>query len=181
MLKRPTSRRKSKTDGITLNLVPILDTIVALIAFLLFTMSFLSIVSIESPAPQASTQTQEQALKEKPLQLTVSINDKEAEVCSPFDKIPSKKIPNPLPGQPDVKALHDTLVAVKQKFPLETKVVFAPSTAITYDVLVAVMDSMRMMDPTDPPIFVKNAATGNDEPVKVLFPNVVYGNLLGEN
>src|SRR5689334_18160563 len=127
MLKRPTSRRKSKQEGVTLNLVPILDTMVTLIGFLLFTMSFLAIVSIESPFPQASPDRVEEQLKEKPLQLTISINEGDTEIWSPFEKIEAKKLPNPVPGQPDTKALHEALLDVKEKFPAETKVVIVPA------------------------------------------------------
>ena len=181
MLKRPSSRRGANKKNITLNLVPILDAMVTLIAFLLFTMSFLALVSIESPFPIVNPAELPSKIKEKPLQLTVSLRENEAEVWSPFDRFPSKTIPNPAPGQPDIKGIHDALVAVKLKFPLETKVVFAPFPGASYDVLIATMDSLRTLDPTDPPIFVKNEKTGNDEPLKFLFPEVIFGNLLGDS
>jgi biopolymer transport protein ExbD len=180
LLKRPTSRRKTAHKQIELNLVPILDTMVTLIGFLLFTMSFLSIVAIESPFPMASTQEMEQQLKEKPLQLTLTLRDNEAEIWSPFEKIKSKTIPNATPGQPDVKGIHDALLAVKQQFTEETKVVIVPTAATNYDTLIAVMDGIRGIETTDTPIFHKNTTTGNDEPVKVLFPDVIFGNLLGD-
>lgn len=181
MLKRPTSRRKGSSEGIELNLVPILDTMVTLIGFLLYTTAFLSLVSIESPFPSASTAEVEQKLKEKPLQLTVSLHENDAEIWSPFDKIKSETIPNVSPGLPDVAKIHASLIGVKQKFPNETKVVVVPTAGTNYDTLVALMDSLRGMDPTDPPLFSKNAATGNDEPLKVLFPEVIFGNLLGDS
>jgi biopolymer transport protein ExbD len=180
VLKRPTSRRKSKPEGITLNLVPVLDAMVTLIAFLLFTMSFLTIVSIESPFPTASPKDVEQKLKEKPLQLTISLNAKDTEIWSPFERIQSKKVPNTPEGQPDVKAIHEVLLGVKQQFPRETQVVMAPYPGITYDMLVSIMDSTRNIDKTDPPIFVKNQTSGNDEPLKALFPDIMFGNLLGD-
>jgi hypothetical protein len=43
------------------------------------------------------------------------------------------------------------------------------------------MDAARGLEASDPPIFVKNATTGNDEALKTLFPNVIFGNLLGES
>ncbi len=180
MLKRPTSRRKSSSEGIQLNLVPILDTMVALIGFLLYTTAFLSLVSIESPFPTASTAEVEQKLKEKPLQLTVTLRGTEAEIWSPFEKIKSRTIPNASPGKPDTIKIHAELLDIKKSFPNETKVVIVPTAGTTYDVLIEVMDGIRGVDPTDPPIFSKNVATGNDEPIKVLFPDVIFGNLLGD-
>ncbi|MBC7693632.1 MAG: biopolymer transporter ExbD [Methylotenera sp.] len=180
MLKRPSSRRKSKHQEVVLNLVPILDAMVTLIGFLLFTMSILNVVSIESPLPQMSAQDVEQKLKEKPLQLTVSFRKDEIEIWSPFDRIQAKKIPNVSPGQPDVKALHEALIVIKQQFTGETKIVVAPEGSTSYDVLISSMDAMRTLEPTDPPIFVKNPQTGIDQPLKVLFPDVIFGNLLGD-
>lgn len=181
MLKRPTSRRKSTTEQIELNLVPILDTMVTLIGFLLFTTAFLSIVSIESPAPVTSQAEVQENIKEKPLQLTVTLREKEAEIWSPFEKIAAKTVSFAEANKPDVKAIHEALFAIKQQFPEETKVVIVPTPGTTYDVLISVMDSLRGVEPTDPPMFRKNPATGNDEPVKSLFPDVIFGNLLGDS
>jgi biopolymer transport protein TolR len=181
MLKRPTSSsRRRGSKEINLPLVPIIDTMVTLIGFLLFTMSFLSLVTIESPFPTASTADVKEKLKEKPLQLTLSLNPQEAEVWSPFDRIASKRIPNIAPGQPDIPAIHAALVEVKQKFPTESRVVLVPFAGASYDTLIVAMDSIRLLEATDPPIFVKNPATGNDEPAKALFPEVIFGNLLGD-
>ncbi len=181
MLKRPSARRKNAREQIELNLVPMLDTFVTLIAFLLFTMSFLSIVGIETPFPAASPETNRQKILEKPLQLTISIRESETEIWSPFEKIRTKTIPNPTPGTPDLRLVHEALLEVKRQFPNENQVVVAPAPGISYDVLIATLDVVRMIDPTDPPIFAKNAQTGNDEVVKKLFPNVVFGNLLGRS
>jgi len=179
MLKRPSSRRK-KTEQIRLNLVPVLDTMVALIGFLLFTMSFLSLVSIESPFPTTSRREVAEKLKEKPLQLTVSLKPNETEIWSPFNKFKEKVIANVAPGQPDVQAIHNALIDIKEKFPLETQVVVSPFPGASYDVLISLMDSLRMIQPTDPPIYLKNEQSGTDEVVKVLFPKIIFGNLLGD-
>ena len=178
MFKQPSSRRKSNREQITLNLVPVIDTMVTLVGFMLFTMTFLNLVQIESPFPTASPKVVEEKMKERP-QLTVSLREKDAEVWSPFEKISRKVIPHVAEGQPDMKAIHDTLIAVKQKFPDETKVVFVPHGGINYDVMIAVMDVMRGIEASDPPIFAKNKKTGVDEAIKKLFPEVIFGNLLG--
>jgi len=181
VLKRPSSRRRSNKDTVELNLVPFIDAMVTLIGFLLFTTSLMAIVSIESPFPIASTQLTKAKLKEKPLQLTLTIRDGESQIWSPFDRIKSRKIPHSEEGQPDVPGIHAAMTEIKQQFPLETKVVVVPSAGTSYDVLISVMDSVRTVDATDPPIFMKNPATGNDELVKTLFPEVVFGNLLGDS
>jgi biopolymer transport protein ExbD len=178
VLKRPSSRRNSHQGGIEINLVPILDTMVTLIGFLLFTTSFLAIVSIESPIPQASTEEVQEQLKEKPLQLTITVKEKEIEIWSPFNKITAKTIPNTPDSKPDIKAMHEALLEIKKNFITETTVVIVPTKTSQYDTLIALMDSARTIEVSDPPMYAKNEKTGNDEPVKALFPKIVFGNLL---
>lgn len=181
MLKRPSLLRKSNKKNIELNLVPMLDALITMISFLLFTMSFLTLVAVESQAPVASKSINEAVMKEKPLQLTLTLRANEVEIWSPFDKIPAKKIPSLEPGKPNLTTVHDTLVKIKQQFPQETKIVFAPEGGVNYDVLVSVMDTARGLEPTDPPIALKNPQTGVDEVVKNLFSEIVFGNLLGDS
>lgn len=182
MLKRPSLLRKGeKGKMIELNLVPMLDALVTMITFLLFTMSFLTLVAVESQLPVASKTINNEVMKEKPLQLTLTLRNDEAEIWSPFDRIPAKKIKSLEPGKPDLTQIHDTLVKVKQQFPKETKIVFAPESGVNYDMLVAVMDTARGLEPTDPPIALKNPQTGVDEVVKTLFYEIVFGNLLGDS
>jgi biopolymer transport protein ExbD len=179
VLKRPTTRRRGHAEQIELNLVPMLDALVTLISFLLFTMSFLSLASIETPFPEASARQNEQKIKEKPLQLTVSIRSNNVEISSPFNRVASQTIASDAEGKPNTIAIHEALLKIKERFPEELSIVIAPYAGLNYDLLVQVMDAVRTVEPTDPPIFRKNPATGLDEPVKSLFPNVIFGNLLG--
>lgn len=179
MLKRPTTRRRGQPEQIELNLVPILDAMVTLIAFLLFTMSFLSLSSIETPFPEASAQSNQEKLKDKPLQLTVSVREKDVEIWSPFNRVASQTIASDAEGKPNTPRIHEALIRIKEKFPEEQSVVIAPYAGLNYDTLIVVMDAVRVVEPTDPPLFRKNPQTGIDEPVKTLFPNVIFGNLLG--
>lgn len=180
MFKRPTSRRKSHSEEIPLNLVPMMDCLVTMIAFLLYSMSFLALVSVESPIPIASSDMNNQQLKERPLQLTLSIRKNESEIWSPFDKIKSERIRHLEDGKPDLPAIHAKLIEVKQKFTSEQKIILVPQPETAYDSLVATMDAVRVLDKTDPAIFGKNAQTGMDEPVTALFPEIVFGNILGD-
>ena len=180
MLKRPSSRRKTAASEVTINLVPMLDALVTLVSFLLYTMSFFAFVSIQSPVPITSPEHNAEKLKERPLQLTVSIRETEIEVWSPFKMVPAKKIANTPDGKPNIVELHQSIIEVKRKFPNETKVVIVPNGGSSYDTIIAVMDASRTLETTDTPLFMKNAVSGVDEPVKALFPEVVFGNLLGD-
>jgi biopolymer transport protein ExbD len=177
VLKRPSSRRNSHQEPVELNLVPILDAMVTLIGFLLFTTSFLAIVSIESPLPVSSPSEVQEQLKEKPLQLTLSVREKDVEIWSPFKKIDPKAVANNKEGKIDIKAVHDALVDVKKKFPLESNAVIIPLKGTSYDDLIALMDTVRLVEPGDIPIYLKNEKTGLEEPLKKLFPKVVFADL----
>lgn len=156
-----------------------MDAMVTTIGFMLFTTTFFPFVGIETVFPQASTRQQQETLKKKPLQLTLSINEKSTEIWSPFNRIRSKSIPHLGPGEPDLKHIHESMIEIKQNFPEETKVVFAPNKDVPYDTLISVMDTVRMFEKTDLPVMMKNPATGIDEPLKALFPEIIFGNLLG--
>jgi hypothetical protein len=154
---------------------------VTLIGFLLFTTSFLGIVSIESPLPQASPSEVQEQLKEKPLQLTLTVREKDVEIWSPFSKIEPQTILNSQDGMPNTKSIHEALLEIKKKFPKESSAVIVPQKGTPYDGLIALMDTTRSIEDTDPPLFMKNEKTGIDEPVKTLFPKIIFGNLLGDS
>jgi len=179
MLKRP-SRKNSHTGSFEVNLVPILDTMVTIIGFLLFTSSFLSIVSLETLFPQASPEDIQTKIQEKPLQLTLSIEETELKLWSPFQKIESQVIPNTQEGKLDLKTLHEKLIEIKKNFPFEKALVFIPHAWFPYDHLIGVIDATRLIESSDPPLYAKNTVTGNDESLKELFPVAVFGNLLEE-
>ena len=179
MLKRPSSRRRTSHAEVQLNLVPMLDALVTMIAFLMYTMAFLSLTMIESPLPMVSSEQNQAKLKEKPLQLTLTINDKDILLWSPFDLIPQQHIANRDDGSVDVLKLHEAVIAIKQKFPAENNLILVPKASTSYDTIVAVLDSARNIEKTDPVISIENPTTHIQEQAKVIFSDVIFGNLLG--
>lgn len=180
MFKRPSSRRKSGHSEVQLNLVPILDTLVTLISFLLFSMAFLNLASIESAFPVASSETQANQLKTKPLQLTLKVEETQTKIWSYFDQIKPTFVPHLEPGKPDSVRIHQALVAIKKQFPTEKSIVFEPDSGTNYDSIISVMDAVRNLEPSDESIYFKDPATGRDEIAKRLFPEIVFGNLMGD-
>ena len=181
MFRRPTARRKASNEIVSINLVPMLDALVTLIAFLLLSMSLLAIVSIESPVPMINKSVLEKPLLEKPLQLTLTLSPEQVEIWSPFAKIPAQSIANRQKNTPNLTDIHKRLIEIKQKFPFETKLILVPSPEINYDTLIAVIDVARMLDASDPPIYITNEETDIEELVKNLFPEIIFGNLLEDH
>ncbi len=180
MFKRPSTRRRTAPAEIQINLIPMLDALVTMISFLMYTMAFLAFTMIESPLPIVSSEQNEIQLKDKPLQLTLTVNDKDVLLWSPFEQIPQMTISNRPDNSIDTLKLHESLIAIKQKFPSENKIILVPKKDTSYEVIVAILDTSKVLDKTDPIISVKNEKTGVQEQVKTLFGDIVFGNLLGE-
>ena len=189
MLRRPSHRRKSKgTEEVELPLVPIMDAFVTLIAFLLLATSMLSVTLIDTPVPVFSNLPDEPN-KEKPLMLTLKLEETQMVLSSAFRKIPTQAFPKiekaPENGKTngtmvyDTDKLHEVLIAVKTQFPHERNIVFMPTPEVKYDDLVHVMDAVRVLSKTDPTFFYKDK-DGVDKPDQ-LFANVMFGNVISGN
>jgi biopolymer transport protein ExbD len=183
MFSRPSSRRKVKSEEVAINLVPMLDALVTIVAFLLFTTAFLSIGMIDTPAPTLSSAPEQvEKMKEKPLQLTATITENKIFITDWSGSREShtiSSVTDPKTGEPkyDFEKFHQTLVEIKHRHPKEVKLVFKPTNGIAYETLVALMDTARFLEKSDAPLYKKNAQ-GLDEPETALFSEVIFGNIL---
>lgn len=174
MLKRPSARRRTRGEGTAeLPLVPIMDAFVTLIAFLLMVTSLLSVTLIDTPVPIVSA---EPPSKERPLALTVTIQEDMLKIESDTRLIPSQQIPRVEAGY-DLEKFHNALLEIKKKFPAEKQVVFKPSGVVKYDDIIQLMDASRQFAKTDETLYVKGEG-GVDKVETNLFPNVVFGNII---
>jgi hypothetical protein len=57
--------------------------------------------------------------------------------------------------------------------------VFVPRSDTSYEAIVAILDASRNIEKTDPVLSVPNEKTGVQEQLKILFNDIVFGNLLG--
>ncbi len=181
MLKRPSTKRRSKrNEEIALPLVPIMDAMITLISFLLFSASFLAIVVIDSPAPiLADAKDDLQKNKKPPLNLTLRIKEQQLYLEGGFGNLVNRRIGNlPEQGGYDFNALHTALIEIKNRYPEETKLILMPDPGVAYDQIVQIMDAARRFEKTDPTMFKKNTETGVDEAETKLFPEFIFGNLL---
>src|SRR4051812_16286815 len=123
MLRRPSTRRKSKQAEVTINLVPMLDALVTLVAFLLFSTSFLALVVIDTPAPLlAPADEQVEKLKEKPLQLTAYVKENQIILSDWSGSREAHTIQNVLDPKTsetryDFEKFHQTLLQIKNRHP----------------------------------------------------------------
>ncbi|MFL5783419.1 MAG: ExbD/TolR family protein [Bacteriovoracaceae bacterium] len=175
MLRVPTSRKRKRPDE-KLNLVPIMDSIFIFIFFLLMSASFLKIYEIGSPIPIISDQEQPKDQKE-PLALALTLDTNELILLQGVPQREVKRFKRMTDGSFDYEALHSTLIDIKKQHASEDSIIFEPVGDLTYEELVKVMDSVRMLKKTDDSIMRPNKE-GIDEPVKNLFDKIIFSNLM---
>ncbi|MEX0797957.1 MAG: biopolymer transporter ExbD [Bacteriovoracaceae bacterium] len=173
--KLPT-RRHSKKQQEGLNLIPILDAVFIFIFFLLMSAQFIKIYEINSDVPIVSDAPPPKDQKD-PLALTLSINNSGFVLSTGLPAKVVKKIPKTGEGAYDTTALHDYLVELKKRHKKEKTIVFQPKVDLAYEIIVNIMDSVRLLKKTDEAIFIKDK-DGVDVKVNELFNKIVFGNLM---
>lgn len=172
MYKTPSSRRKKRADE-RINVTPVLDAVFIFIFFLLMSASFSKIYEIASDVPMVSNS--EPPKDSKPLALTVKVYGNGLHVYTGVPSRRVKVIPK-IDDKYDTQSLHNLLVEIKKANTNEKSAVLEPIVDITYEDLVKIMDSVRMLTPTDEEIFAKDK-DGVEVRLKELFNEIVFGNI----
>ena len=175
MLRVPTSRKRKKPQE-KLNLVPIMDAVFIFIFFLLMSTSFLRIFEIGSDIPIISDSSPPKD-KKVPLALTLEIKKNQMILSR---GIPSKtlKVFRRSKGEEfDYEEIHKELIEIKKRHVDEETIILVPSEDLSYDEIVKIMDSVRMLRNTDEAIFKKNK-DGLEEKIRTLFSKIIFSNLM---
>lgn len=173
--KLPT-RRHGKKEPQRLNLIPILDAVFIFIFFLLMSAQFVKIFEINSDVPIVSDAPPPKNQKD-PLALTLTINNRGFVLAKGIPSRTIKRIPKLDGGVYDMEALHQYLVKLKTNYKDEKSIVFMPKVDLDYEVIVKIMDAVRVLKKTDEAIFTKDK-DGIDVKVNELFNQIVFGNLM---
>lgn len=174
MYKTPTRRKRAKSVE-KINLIPILDAVFIFIFFLLMSANFLQINEIGSDVPIISSSKPPKS-KKKPLALTLKVRKNEITVYTGVPASVVRRIKKINKSEYDLPKLRDFLINLKKVNISEKTVILEPLVDITYEELVAIMDSIRTLKKTDPTFFRKTKS-GLEEKVKELFDNIIFGNI----
>jgi hypothetical protein len=68
------------------------------------------------------------------------------------------------------------MIDLKKTYKTERSVVLEPIVDIEYDIIVKIMDAVRLLRKTDDAIYIKDK-DGMDNPAKYLFDKIVFGNI----
>ena len=134
-----------------LNIVPMIDMMVILVFFLLFTAVFsnTNILELNLPAPNSSVPD-----LPKGLQLEVHVRHIGIDIADRNSGV-LRSLPMTGAGEYDYKGLSEYLQFVKSKYQSVTEASVLLESDIPYDVLVQTMDNVRLFQKDDPPLFTK--------------------------
>jgi biopolymer transport protein ExbD len=162
MMKRRHSRRRLRDVG-ELNITAFMNLMVVLVPFLLITAVFSRLAVLELNLPTAQTQASDSEPPEFTLEITVresgiEVGDRTAGTLSRIGKTGDDY---------DLDQLGEYLKRVKQRFPDKLDATLLLEPAISYQVLISVMDKVRVAEQLD---------TANRRVVKAeLFPEISIG------
>jgi biopolymer transport protein ExbD len=160
LLARRQQRNHARYRGRGLNIVPMLDVMVILTFFLIFTAVFSKTSVLEVNLPVPGTQA---ASTPPQFQLEVIVRRSGIEVAERSTGVLTT-IPAVATGQ-DVSRLTDYLAVLKQRVPEVTNATLLVADDVDYDTIVQVMDATRVRQVVDGAKVVR-------EP---LFPQVALG------
>jgi len=162
---RSRRRRDKQHETVELNITAFLNLMVILVPFLLITAVFSRITVLElniPPAPPVLPLNQDNKPK-KEFQLVVTIRDDKIEVGDTVGGL-IKSIRHSADGY-DLTALSKLLKIIKERFPKKTTASILLEPDISYDALIQVMDTVRVIKVEQEDTFVKAE----------LFPDISIG------
>jgi biopolymer transport protein ExbD len=123
-----------------LNIVPMIDMMVILVFFLIFTAVFSKTNILQLNLPASSTATPLDLPKGLKLEVIIHADDL---VVNDRNSGPLKTLPN-TPAGFDLDGLSEFIRRVKAQYPDMTDATILPSPATSYDTLIQVMDTVRV-------------------------------------
>lgn len=153
-----------------------MDSVFIFIFFLLMSASFLKIYEIGSPIPIVSDQEPPKS-KKIPLALAMTLETNEIILMKGVPQREIQRFKRLPDGTFDYEAIHSVLIEIKKQNVDEDSIIFEPIGELTYEEIVKVMDAVRMLKKTDDTIMKPNRE-GIDEPLKALFDQIIFSNLM---
>ncbi|MBT4762268.1 MAG: hypothetical protein HOO06_11260 [Bdellovibrionaceae bacterium] len=165
-----------------IDLSPLLALMVTLIPMMLLATVFVKVSIVETPLPQAVKQAIEKDRKKKKREIVIELkmsNSKEFDLIVKYGA--STKYRKQVAGKnfkENLNQLHKHLVQVKKQHPKIFQIQFLPSEEVAYEDIVKVMDEARKIKANDEPIFLENSEQNKPVELKVMFPDLIFKNLL---
>ncbi len=172
--------RRASDATFDLNLAPILDIIVSVVPMLLLSIAFVQVKMIETPVPQAVAEAIQNTEKNDETQIRLAVSTKAGFVFEITHQGKTQKIPVARKGTDwDYDGLQKAAFEIKQQYPQVFKLDLAPEGDVNLNDLVQVMDKIRK-DSADRKIAFVDPKNGEKLETSLLFPSVIFGNVMGD-
>ena len=165
-----------------LNLAPMLDIIVSIVPMLLMSMVFVHITTIDTPVPQVVEKAIAAANEKNrdQVQILLSVSKQAGFKFTITDKGHTEERVVSLKGNDfDLAGLYKEILSVKKLYPDVFRLELNPEENVDLDQIVLVMDQVRTLKPGEPKVVFKDVETGKSLETNLLFPDVVFGNVVG--
>ena len=185
-MARRKRRLKQISDGppIDLNVMPFIDVFSLLTTFLLFVAVFTHIGILEVQVPFLSNQLNKDKDQTKPkrsITVHVTLDNNTIAVESFFlDPPTNQKTQKFNMSEPGIAQMHNYLTQLRRDHPTTDKLSLFPTDDVDYESIVAVIDAIKFLKDTEPPISTSLTASEDEEQnaQNSLYPKVIIGNVL---
>lgn len=166
-----------------IDLSPLLALMVTLIPVMLLATAFTKVVVIESNIPQVVQQALEDDRKKKDRDISISLymsgaNGFELKVTEDGKPLSSTKVAKVDEKTWDLEKLHGLLANVKSQYPKIFRLDLFPDSDVLYAEIVKVIDASRNLNSKDPEVFLEDEKTGKKVKLKIMYPDVVFSNVV---
>jgi biopolymer transport protein ExbD len=175
------AKTRSADATFDLNLAPILDIIVSIVPLLLMSIAFVQVKMIDTSVPQVVAEAAQRANDKTETTVTLKVSKNNGftfEVSKDGKALPSS-VPNKN-NVWDLEALQVAAFSIKEKSPEVFRVDLAPDKDVSLDELVKVMDSLRRT-PEARKVAFTDPANGQRVETELMFPNVLFANVVGND
>jgi biopolymer transport protein ExbD len=180
------SKTRSSDQTFDINLAPFLDIIVSVVPLLLLSVVFVEIKMIETPVPQVVQQAIEKEQKDPNPEVTLNLRvaKNKGFIFEVTQKGATNSMTVPLlkEGGYDWDGLRNKTIEIKGRFPQVFKLGLAPQGDVQFSDLVKAMDTVRRLpqQQMDRKVAFTDTGTGQKVETDLLFPNVMFSNVVGD-
>ena len=163
-----------------IDLAPMLALMVTLIPILLLSSVFVQVNMIETELPQVVQQAIANNRKNEKTLPRISLyieSSKKVRVSVVQGRKKEEKSFESISEKVDEKGLYEHMISLKKKFPEIFRIEINPSNKVDYDSIVRVLDQTRRSKNELFP--VKDKKTGEMKQTSLMFPDVIFANLIG--
>ncbi len=180
-MRKKTIVKMPEEPNYDLDLAPMLAMMVALIPILLLSTVFVKVKIIESPLPQVIQEAiaEDQKNGERKVEISLEASLKGFVLVVDNNGRKQKKKFSATKGEElNLDGLKKALIEVKKRYPRSFQLMLKPGSELSYKQIVQIMDTARDTGKNGPEFTVKSSQTEEEASTNLMFPKVVFGNLM---